>query len=343
MKTPLMRVACLFCFMIPFLFASCIRKKEIKVGVFESYQDPIYGFGISFPTEWAKDPETGKRIRVYSSLDARDRFLDPLGSKPAGVSIEVGIDMSAGVTLESYVDEMKKHLAETSILGEEEKMSLAGNDAIKIPYSMRVDSRNVIHGYKVAALKENLITYVEVMGFNELLDDYKVIFDTSLTTVRFGRSRAAKKKEDISKPSEIFETYRGKFFDIDYPANFDFKFPQKPNTDLVMELKGYRQDCVMRLELSDAKNLTVEKVLEQNKSNLEKAGYRIKNTGTTTISGNRAQFVNLSYLRGEVDSRAYFMVQGNRLYYIFLTWYRPQSNVYMPIFAKMVKSLKTKS
>ena len=62
------------------LLSSCAKKKAIQVGEFESYQDPIFGFGISYPKEWVKDPETGKRVRIYSSFDARDRFIDPLGS-----------------------------------------------------------------------------------------------------------------------------------------------------------------------------------------------------------------------------------------------------------------------
>jgi hypothetical protein len=30
------------------------------------------------------------------------------------------------------------------------------------------------------------------------------------------------------------------------------------------------------------------------------------------------------------------------MYFIFLTWYRPQAKVYIPIFEKMVTSLKLK-
>ena len=324
------------------LFSSCGKKKAIQVGEFESYQDPIYNFGISYPKDWVKDPEPGKRIRIYSTFDARDRFLDPAASKQAGVYIEVGIDTTKGQTLESYAKAAKDRYAETSTVGEGQAMTLDGTPSVKIPFSMKLDSRNEIRGFRVATLKNNVVTYVEAAGFNQLLEDYKAVIDTSLSTVRFGRLMTAKAKEDISKPVDTFETYKGKLFDISYPSNFDFKFPQKPNTDVVMELKGYRQDCVVRIEVSDAKNLTVEKVLEQNKTNLQRAGYRIKNSGAATISGSKAQFVNLIYSKGEVDSRTYFTVKDNKLYFIFLTWYRPQTNVYVPTFEKMVASLKIK-
>jgi len=326
-----------------FLLLSCGKKRVVQVGEFESYQDPIYGFGISHPKEWVKDPEVGKRLRVYSSLDARDRFLDPTSSKLAGVYIEIGIDTTKGVTLESYAKSVRDQYADISTVGPDESTTLAGNPAIKIPYSMRVDSKNVIRGYRIAAIRDNVVTYVDVEGFNELLDDYKAVFDTALTTVRLGQPLTAKKPEDISKPSETFDTYQGKFFDIAYPTNFDFKFPQKPNTDLVMELKGYRQDCVLRIEVSDAKNLTVEKVVSQNEANLQKAGYRIKRRAKTSVDGVETALIDLTYAKAEVDSRAYFLVKSNRLYYIFLTWYRPQTNVYVPTFEKMVASLKLKS
>ena len=324
------------------LVPSCSKKKAIQVGEFESYQDQVFGFGISYPKEWVKDPEVGKRIRIYSSFDARDRFIDPTGSKPAGVYIEVGIDTTRGLTLDSYVEGVKERYREVSTLGEETKMTLDGNRAIRIPYSTKVDNRNTIRGYRIAALKDNVVTYVDVQGFNELNDDYKVVFDTALSTVRFGRFTTARTKEDISKPAETFDTYKGKMFDIAYPTNFDFKFPQKPNTDVVMELKGYRQDCTMSVEVSDAKNLTVEKVVAQNETIFQKVGYKIKKKANATINGNRAALIDLTYSKGEVDSRAYFAVKGNKMYYIFLTWYRPQANVYVPVFEKMVASLKIK-
>lgn len=328
---------------ILFLLPSCAKKKVIQVGEFESYQDPVYGFGISHPKEWVVDPESGKRVRIYSSRDAYERFVDPTGTKPAGVRIEVGVDTTKGVTLESYVEAVKERYAEISSIGQEERTTLDGNPAVKIPYSTQVDRKNVIRGYRIAALKDNAITYVDVEGFNELMDDYKAVFDTALTTVRFARVLMAMAKEDISKPADTFDTYKGKFFDIAYPTNFDFKFPQKPNTDIIMEMKGYRQDCTVRIEVSDAKNLTVEKVVAQNEMNLQKVGYRIRKRATTSIDGHPAALIDLTYAKGEVDSRAYFAVKENKMYYIFLTWFRPQTNVYVPVFEKMVASLKLKT
>jgi hypothetical protein len=95
--------------------------------------------------------------------------------------------------------------------------------------------------------------------------------------------------------------------------------------------------------VSDAKNLTVDKVVAQNEANLQKAGYRIKKKANATIDGNKAALIDLTYTKGEVDSRAYFTVKENKLYFLFLTWYRPQTNVYVPVFEKMVASLKIKS
>jgi len=324
-------------------FDSCAKKKAIEIGEFKSYQDPAYGFGISYPKDWVEDPEVGKRIRIYSSFDARDRFLDPASSKQAGVSIEVGIDTTRGQTLDSYMKRVSEQLAEVSLVRPEAETLLGGVPASKFSFAMKIDDRNEIRGYRVAAMKDNVVTYAEVAGFNELLDDYKAIFDTALTTVRFGRLMTAAAKEDISKPSDTYETYSGKFFDIAYPTNFEYKFPQKPNTDLVMELKGYREDCTVRIEVSDAKNVDADKAAVQNEANLQKAGWRIRGKQSATIDGNTAALINVSFARGDVDGRAYYTVKGNKLYYIFLTWYRPQSGVYVPTFEKIVSSLKIKS
>ncbi len=330
-------------FLTMIILSSCMPKKEIKVGEMEMYQDLAFGFGIAYPKEWIKDPEVGKRVRIYSSFDARDKFIDPSIDKPGGLYLEVGIDTTKTLSPDSYVQFMKDQLKETfPNVGAEEKTSLAGKDAVKIPFSAKVDARNEVRGYRVASLKDHVVTYVDAVGYNQLVDDYKVVFDSSLSTVRFGQLVTAKSKEDISKPAETYETYKGKFFDIAYPSNFEYKFPMKEKTDLVMELKGYRQDCIARIEVSDAKNLTVEKVVEQNKANLQKAGYKIKNASQTAIDGNKAQLINLTYAKGEVDSRAYFLVKNNKLYYIFLTWYRPQSNIYNPTFEKIVSSIKLK-
>lgn len=324
-------------------FDSCAKKKAIEIGEFKSYQDPAYGFGISYPKDWVEDPEVGKRIRIYSSFDARDRFLDPTSSKQAGVYIEVGIDTTKGQTIDSYTKRVSEQLAEVSLVRAEAETLLGGLPASKFSFAMKIDDRNEIRGYRVAAMKDNVVTYAEVAGFNELLDDYKAIFDTALTTVRFDRLMTAAAKEDISKPADTYESYKGKFFDLAYPTNFEYKFPQKPNTDIVMELKGYRQDCTMRIEVSDAKNLTLDKVVAQNETIFQKVGYMIKKRANSTVDGIRAALIDLTYTKGEVDSRAYFAVKENKLYYIFLTWYRPQSGVYIPTFEKMVTSLKIKS
>jgi hypothetical protein len=324
------------------LLVSCSKKKVLSVGEFESYQDPAYAFGISFPKDWIKDPEVGKRIRIYSSFDARDRFFDPTGSKPAGVYIEVGIDTTKGQTLDAYAKDVEQDMAGIWTVKQEEQTTLEDLPAIKIPFTILIDNRNEVVGYRVAAMKNDVITYVEVSGFSGVFDDYKLIIDTSLTTVRFGRLMTAKSKEDISKPAETFETYKGKFFDLEYPSNFEYKLPQKPNTDIVMDLKGYRADCTMKIEVSDAQNLTVDKVVAQNESNLQKAGYRTKKKASVTIDGNKAALIDLTYTKGDVDSRAYYAVKNNKMYFIFLTWYRPQSNVYIPTFEKMVSSLKLK-
>lgn len=325
------------------LLGSCARKRVVQVGELESYQDPAYSFGISYPKDWVKDPEVGRRVKIYSSFDARDRFIDPTGSKSAGVYIEVGIDTTKGQTLDSYAKMAEQDLADVSTVQPEEQTSLVGVPAVRIPFVTKIDSRNEIRGYRVAALKDNVVTYVDVAGFNELIEDYKAVFDTALTTVRFGRLMTAAAKEDISKPAETFDTYKGKFFDLAYPSNFEYKFPQKPNTDVAMELKGYRQDCTMKIEVSDAKNLTVEKVVAQNEANLQKAGYTIKKRANATIDGEKAALIDLTYAKGEIDSRAYFTVKENKMYFIFLTWYRPQSGVYIPTFEKMVTSVKIKS
>jgi chitodextrinase len=324
------------------LLVSCSKKQVIPVGEFESYQDPAYGFGISYPKDWIKDPQVGRRVRIYSSFDARDRFLDPTGSKQAGVYIEVGIDTTKGQTLDAYAEDVEKDMAGIWTVKPEEQTTLEDLPAIKIPFTIPIDSRNQVVGYRIAASKDNVITYVEASGFSGVFDDYKLIIDTSLTTVRFGRLMTAKSKEDISKPSETFETYKGEFFDLEYPSNFEYRLPKKPNTDIVMDLKGYREDCTMKIEVSDAKNLTVDKVVAQNEGNLLKAGYRTKKKASVTIDGNKAALIDLTYAKGDVDSRAYYTVKNNKMYFIFLTWYRPQAKVYVPIFEKMVSSLKLK-
>jgi hypothetical protein len=324
------------------LLVSCSKKKVIPIGEFESYQDQAYAFGISYPKDWIRNAEVGRRVRIYSSFDAQDRFLDPTGSKRAGMYIEVGIDTTKGQTLDAYAKDVEQDMAGIWTVKPVEQTTLGDQPAIKIPFTIPIDSRNQVVGYRVAAMKNDVITYVEVSGFSGVFDDYKLIIDTSLTTVRFGRLMTAKSKEDISKPSETFETYKGEFFDLEYPSNFEYRLPKKPNTDIVMDLKGYREDCTMKIEVSDAKNLTVDKVVAQNGSILQKAGYKTKKKVSVTIDGNKGTLIDLTYTKGDVDSRAYYTVKNNKLYFIFLTWYRPQAIVYIPTFEKMVASLKLK-
>ncbi len=319
----------------PLLLGGCGEEKmaPVPVGQLEDYRDPGFGFHISYPAGWVSNSDVGS-ARFYNTQEVINKFLQPTGDYPFGVKITVDVQKTgdSAKTFQAMKDDLTQNEGVT--LGQESPVTVAEHAATKIPYSANYGGKNILKGYVILLAADSLAYKIGFAGFGPYFDAYAAVFDASLKS--FVLPKRAAKGQDETIPSETMETYTTNYFTYDAPVNFATANVDKGSFEFSQQLHGYRQDCSIRFDVFDAKGLTVEKVFDQNKSR-----YRPRGTGKATIGGEPAQYVNYA-ATAQVDSRAYFVVHKGKVVRITLNWYKPQDKIYLPVFEKMIASIKFK-
>jgi len=311
----------------------CAKEKEmdpVAVPEMVEYRDPGIRFQIKHPKDWVINAEVG-RARFYNAPDVNQKFLDPASVGPLGV--EIAIDILKTADPMGKIKQIKDEMKAVGIqLGQEQAITVAEREAVKVPYVANYGGKNIINGHHVLIASDSVVFDLGFAGFGDYYNAYAGIFDACLNS--FVPPKPVAKGRDETLPSETFSEYSGKLFRFQYPDNFNFTNPPKGKFDEVLELRGVRLDCSVRFDVFGAKGLTVEKVFDQNKK-----AYKIRSTGKTTVAGENALFVNYPS-RADVDSRAYFVVKNDKVFRVTMNWYKPQTESYVAAYEKVVSSIK---
>ncbi|MGB9773788.1 MAG: PsbP-related protein [Bacteroidota bacterium] len=323
-------------------FSSCGKKKPLRVTEWETYKDPYTNFSLIYPKGWYIASSEYGKVRIYSSPDAMTKFYDPASAGPLGVEIFFNAQkLQKPETLEEAAQAYRGELKDMATFAAEESTKLGNAPAVRIPYTIKIDSKNQIRGFRILAIQDTTLYALNCSAFNELYDDYSTVLDSIASTVRLPAPVVAGRDE--TAPSTSFDTYNSNYFDIGYPSNFEYSFPPKRgDVEFSVHFEGYRKDCTYQIDVSPAKGNSLDKVVTKYKADIAKKGYRIGGTGQTTISGLPAQYVNLSLPGYAVQSRAYFVVNNDKIYYIFMSWYQPKAALYIPVFERAVSTMKIK-
>lgn len=320
-----------------FLFSGCGKKAEpFKVGELTEYRDPAYGFKVKYPKEWKNFGEAGKAI-FSKSQGVVDKFLDPRTGEE-GAQVTVQVVKYAGNTPEEIVQQGKEELKLTwqnISVAIDEKINIAGKEAVKVSYGIPVTSKKQISGYDIYVQGDTAMYKLICLGYG---DEYEIHADAFSTIIKsFELPVVVAKNPDQWTPSGNMETYKSDFFTMLYPDNLEFNSVKKAaKDDFAMEMRADRLDCTIHIDIFSAKNLTVDKVWEQNKTR-----YSAKGSGQTQIDGQNAFWADYSPRR-DIGSRVYFTVKNDKVIRTTINYYAAQKELYFPTFENMVKSMKLK-
>ncbi len=321
------------------ILAMCGKKQEtIQITGWERYQDPYYDMGFNYPQGWTVVPEGG-RFSVFSSPEVMNRFYDYTIKGKDGIRLLVSTQkMDTLQTLDQYVAETQTFLTNSGFdITATETRTLVDLPATQIQYGGYVDNENRIEVIQVVAIKDSNLYTVKYEAFNKLFEPYKMVLDTALATLELPQPKVFLAESDPSIPSAEFEKFENDKLSISFPDNFDATFPKpKAPAEFSMNIKGYRQDSNIYLDIIPAQGLTAEKVVEQN----EKL-YKELSRGTATIDGIQTTFINYSPVK-DIQSRVYFLVKNDKIYRIITNYYAPMRSMYLPAFDKTLASIKIK-
>lgn len=308
------------------------KTEPVPVGEMTTYNDPGIGFSISYPKAWVANTQVGQAL-FYSAEGVEGKFRVPTDPGPTGVEIAVRVTKTADVA--GAINQLKADWGQSGVqLGQEQSVTVGGVQGTKIPYSANYGEGNLINSHHVLLAVDSAMYDLGFSGFGEHYLAHAAVFDAVLNSFQAPKPKEAGRDETL--PSETFASSNTAMFTFDYPENFNFTNPPKGKNELVVGLRGVRLDCGIQFDVFEAQGLTVDKVFDQNKGKFKGATF-----GEGKIGGESAKFLTYSATR-DVERRIYFTVKNDKVVRATLDWYKPQRDVYLPIYEKVVNSIKFK-
>ena len=317
-------------------FAGCSSDKKVTVlpvGAMDEYRDPGYGFVVKYPKGWVVDTQVG-RARFYSVQGSDMKFRDPTTADyPDGAMISVDVTKTT-----TPADDQKKltdEMAKIGIqLGKPEPITVGGKPGTRITYKAKYTSTSLMTGEHIYIPLDTLLYDIELAGFGTLYDAHTAIFAAVKDAFVF--PKPVEKGRDQTLPSETMSEYQSAYFTVQYPENYNFETVPKGNNDLAVSLRGANKYCAIQFTVFGAKELTLEKVFDQNKGKFPGAV-----SGKATVGGQPAMTLTYSAAK-EVERRFYFIVKNDKVIRITMDWYKPQRTDYLAAYEKVLSSIKFK-
>ena len=310
------------------VFLTGCGKKTIQVSEWDQFQDQFFKVGFVYPKGWVVAREAN-RIVISSSQEVADKFFDHDARKPDGLQIIVAAERADSMQdYSKYIESYKKDQQEAGFAVQPtEDTKIEGLPARIFEYSGAFDEQTKIKAVRAATLKDSVIYFVQYAGFNETYEPNKFVFDSVIATLTLPKPKVISKDPNaIALPSPDTKVVKNAVLEATVPDNMSEIYPAvKGEVSFAMNLKIYRDDCTMDIDVRPAKKLSLEKVVEQNAKKIA----NISGKGTTTISGEKAQYFSYTPTKG-IKSRIYFIVKNDKIYRIIFNYYVPMENNFLP-------------
>jgi hypothetical protein len=308
-----------------------------KVETWTHYQEPYFKMHFAYPGGWHLVGE-GSKISVFSSQDAMEKFYDPTTKGKLGIQLIVAMEkLETSMTLEQYVETFKgDRTSEGFMVGAITPTTIDGSPASRIEYSGRFDENTLLQVIRALTIQDSMLYYVQYGAFNDAFEPNRFLFDSLLTSVHIIKPESVAKVE-TGIPSETFVEFSNNLLRMTYPNNFEPTFPTpKSGVEFSLELKGYRQDCTIHIDILPAQGLSTEKVVEQNQK-----FYKSTSRGSVIIDDVKVTYLNYSPAKS-IESRVYFMVKNDKVYRMIFNIFQPMKKDFLPAFEKTVASVRVK-
>lgn len=323
------------------LIGGCAKKEEdmtpVNPGETRTYKDNVVNFSFKAPKAWVVEPVPSKSTFAYSTAAAETRFQK---FTEGDYGARVGVGAIDGQTKEMALDQFKQSMENVNY-GSPKNTTLGGLPAVKITYS--VSDEDGLNGYRIFADKDSLVTYFDAATFGaNRMKKYAQVFDLAEKSVQPAFKYKIKNGQldsaslnammESMKPSESFTTYEGNGYSIQYPDNFHANGIAKG-----VQIQGERPDAVVRVEALQApQGVDLNAFVAENAAK----AYRGASAQNLTLGGKPAKMI--SYGAQGAVARAYFVMNGQTVYRLTVSWPTAQEAAFRPALEKSVQSFKLK-
>lgn len=324
------------------MIGGCSRKAPVTpIESLKLVKDDVRGFEVKVPANWRTQTVAGELVLSTSKPTIARRFLD-FSKGEGGAKVELrAIPVDSTRNIDSLIKNSKLEFEDGLDRYELTNTTLGGKPAKLL--SVKFDQEDgEFQSNMYFAEQDSVITILTLAAFGRNYEDYEKQFEEVVASVKLAkRPVVIEKKQDTlppqgpEPPSDTLRPYSAGEFAIQIPQNF--KGEKSTSNGLTsVNFYGSRLDCNIQVDVFDAtKQNNLDKILTQNQKT-----YGGNVTGTT-LGGVKAGYFSYNPT-GNVSSRAYFAVKGNRLYRVTMNWYKPEQSVYLPIFEKSLKTVTFK-
>ena len=189
--------------------AGCQKSGPVAVPALQEYRDGSNLFVAKIPSSWQQSGEPGK-LNVYNSQDAWNRFADPTSNTKSAVRLLLYAQDAGPKPLDAIAEDFKSQLRqEQAQIEPDVQTTFAGIPAVKIPYELRLDTKNTIYAYRIIAVDDSMEYGIECQGFNDDFKNYGAIFDTVAESFRIVPKAVAQQQiPENMIPSASVATYQ---------------------------------------------------------------------------------------------------------------------------------------
>lgn len=321
--------------------AGCSRKATpVPIEGLELRTDEVRKFELKVPKNWFVQQRRGDLILAVSSKAHSSRFLS-FGKGKGGAKVEMRvIPMDSTTTIDSLVKRSKLEFEDNLDRYERATTTLGGKPGQKL--SVKFDQEDgEFQSEAYFAENDSLITILTFAAFGNTFSEYEKEFKEILASVKLPvrpviAPAGPQGPSAPEPPSDTLRAYNAPDFTIQIPQNFQGTKGQSTGLSS-MSFAGSRLDCTIQIDVFDAKDQkNLDKIIEQNKGR-----YGGSSPTATQLSGVKAYYFSYNPA-ANIQSRAYFMVKGDRMVRVTMNWFKPEQAVYLPIFEKCLATFKLK-
>ena len=324
-----------------FVFTACdSRPKPVEITELKTYTDVPLKFSIQYPENWTANITQGQRVTIFSSNDAKSRFLDYASDGFPGAMIDLFVSKVDSNTTAEDVIKNAKNFSED--IYKQSTLTIDGVQGKRLDYGFPLTDGE-FKGMIIIASKDNVTyTRLKIETFGDAWEKYEADFDKIIKSVTLAITQnnspdTLTVTEELPPPSDKLVEKKGNGFSISIPENF---YSGKTNSANMIASYNYigdrRGDCNLQVDVIDA-----SKTSDFKKSATELAS---KYPGSPSISDTKVggidgYFINWKPSK-DVKGRVFFVKKGDKFFRISLNWYVPEEADYLPIFEKCIASIK---
>ncbi len=343
---PFFAVICLMMFLSA--CGSDNQTESISITELKAFEDRAMNFGMSAPTNWYPLRKVGAQAAFYSSQEVVQRFTN-FQAGPTGAKVAIRImGLDSTMTLDELI-EKSKEFGDASMYTAVTDVQIGGHSGKKYGVKFEGYPDGVYQGERYFGVMDDTVaTMVELLAFGGNFEALKPKFDEIVKTVKLGYELPVAPRVDTVfeggeqfQPSENVITMRGSGFSLKLPDNFQGRSKKSASAKSGTQYRGKGSaapvDCYIQVEVFDAsKQKDLDKIANENL-----AKYSASSANSAQVAGLDARVLNDTRLaRNKVDGKVYFAVKGENMYRVSVYYYKPEAEIWKPVFDKALASLK---